>query len=222
MIQQPSLPLKVVDAARLAEELRSVLRPGGLVRDREGRARRLPRYFYEVPSWKEALDLQLTPHFALWEFLDVDVREVEAMRTFPRYVPCAVALLATALEVFRGEVGTFIHIAANGGYRSPGHALCRTASTHAWGVAANVYRVGDEWLDDEETIERYGRLARRLLPGIWTRPFGRGIGCADDHLHLDLGFVTVVPPDAPGEDPAEEEDVVAGGSAGTETGGGSR
>jgi hypothetical protein len=53
----------------------------------------------------------------------VDVREVEAMRTFPRYVPCAVALLATALEVFRAEVGTFVHIAANGGYRSPGHAL---------------------------------------------------------------------------------------------------
>jgi hypothetical protein len=207
MIQQPSLPLKVVDAARLGEEVRSVLRPDGLLRDRDGRARRLPRFFYEVPSWEAALELSLTPHFSLWEFLDVDVREVEVMRSFPRYVPCAVALLATALEVFRAEVGTFVHIAANGGYRSPGHALCRTASPHAWGVGVNLYRIGDEWLDDREPIERYARVARKLLPGIWTRPFGSGVGCSDDHLHLDLGYVTVVPTDAPGE---EGEDLAGG------------
>lgn len=200
MIGQPSLPLRVVDSMQLSEDFRAVLRPGELIEDRRGRARRLPRFFYEVPTWPDALELQITPHFALWEFLDVDVREAEIMRTFPRYVPCAVALLAACLELFRAEVDTFVHIAANGGYRSPGHALTRQATPHAWGTAANIYRVGDDWLDDQEKIERYNRLARRLLPGVWVRPYGRGEEMADDHIHLDFGFTTVVPHDAPGEE----------------------
>ena len=90
-----SLDLELVDGLQLDADLREALRPGEVVRDRGGRARRLPRYFYEVPSWQAARDLKLTPGFALWEFLNVDVRETERMRRFPRYVPCAVALLAT-------------------------------------------------------------------------------------------------------------------------------
>jgi len=33
----------------------------------------------------------------------------------------------------------------------------------------------------------------RLLPFAWVRPYGHGLGHADDHLHLDLGYVTMVP-----------------------------
>jgi hypothetical protein len=68
-----------------------------------------------------------------------------------------------------------------------------------WGTAANLYRVGDDWLDDRETIERYAAIARQTLPHVWIRPWGHGRGYADDHLHLDLGYVTVVPRDAAGE-----------------------
>lgn len=199
-MNQPSLSLRVVDGVELDEAYRAVLRPGETVPDREGRARRLPRYFYEVPSWEAALETRLTPHFGLWELLDVDVREAEAMRTFPRYVPCAITLLATHLQVFREKVGKVVRIAANGGYRSPGHALNRSASVHSWATAANIYRVGDELMDSRERIEKYTHLARRVLPGIWTRPYGGGEGFAFDHVHLDLGYATVVPHGAPGED----------------------
>ncbi len=203
MIRQPSLSLRLVDGRSLPEPYRVALRPGGTMRDRQGRARRLPRYFYEIPSWETALETQLTPHFGLWELIDVDVREVYAMRTFPRYVPCALVLLATHLEVLRQAVGTVVRIAANGGYRSPEHRLSRAATPHCWGTAANVYRIGDELMDERDRIERCNELARRLLPGIWARPFGAGEGFAYDHVHLDLGFATVVPHDAPGEEDGE-------------------
>jgi hypothetical protein len=198
-IDAPALPLPIVDGLDLDEEVRTLLRPGALVADEDGRLRRLPRFFYEVDSWATALALSLAPHFTLWEFLTVDVREAAPQRTFPRYVPCAIALLAGQLELFRAAVGTYVHIAANGGYRSPAHALSRNASPHCWGVAANIYRVGDEFLDTQERIERYARVARETMPGAWTRPFGHGPGFADDHLHVDLGYVTVVPRSAPSE-----------------------
>lgn len=197
---QPSLALRVVDGLELKEPYRSDLRPGELIRDARGRARRLPRYFYEIRSWEEALETQLTPHFGLWELIDVDVREAESMRTFPRYVPCGIALLATHLEVFREAVGTVVRVAANGGYRSPGHGLAEVASPHSWGTAANIYRIGDELMDSPERIGKYSQLARKVLPGIWTRPYGAGPGCVYDHVHIDLGYTTVVPFDAPGED----------------------
>ena len=34
--------------------LRALLRPGEMARDRQGRAHRLPRFFFEVPTWEEA------------------------------------------------------------------------------------------------------------------------------------------------------------------------
>lgn len=197
---QPSIALKVVDGMKLGAEHRRVLRPSELIRDRAGRARRLPRYYYHVRSWEEALDTQLTPHFGLWELLDVDFREDEVTRSFPRYVPCAIVLLATHLEVLRERVGTVVRIAANGGYRSPGHGVSAVASPHSWGSAANIYRIGDELMDSQERIEKYSRLARELLPGVWARPYGAGEGMAFDHVHLDLGYVTVVPTDAPSEE----------------------
>ena len=141
MAESGALPLRVVNGEDLDEEIAAVLRPGALVADEQGRQRRLPRYFYEVPSWEAARETQLTPHFGLWELLDVDFREAEAMRSFPRFVPCAVTLLASVLELFRDRVGSVVRIAANGGYRSPGHALNRTASPHSWAAAANVQRM---------------------------------------------------------------------------------
>lgn len=198
--------LTVVDGLALEPAVRRALRPGELLRDRDGRARRLPRFFFEVPSWEAARETPLAPHFEVWEFLNVDVREDAALRTrWPRYLPCAAALLASALEVLREEVGTYVHVSANGGYRSPAHALSTHASTHCWGTAANLYRVGDDWLDDPATIVRYQRVVRRVLPTAWVRPYGTGVGEAMDHLHVDLGWVVAVPHGSPGDDDGPHE-----------------
>jgi hypothetical protein len=83
-------PLPIVDALELDAPVRSLLMPGVAVRDSHARLRRLPRFFYAVESWTAALDTRLTPHFALWEFMDVDLFEPAPLRRFPRYVPCAV------------------------------------------------------------------------------------------------------------------------------------
>ncbi|HEX2080760.1 MAG TPA: hypothetical protein VHG08_23850 [Longimicrobium sp.] len=186
--------LMVVDGLDLPEKVRKVLRPGELVRGRDRFTRRLPRWFYRVPSWEVALEVNVTPHFKLWEFLDVDVREHEVLRVDgPRYVPLAVTLLAAALEAFRAEVNTYVHVSANGGYRSPSHRLSGYASVHCWGVAANLYRVGDDWLDDEKNITRYSEIARAVFPAFQALPYGSGVGQTDDHLHLDVGYATVTP-----------------------------
>ena len=190
-------PLRVVDGLRLEKSLRDVLMPGRTVLDDSGHERKLPRYFYEIPTWTLAMELQLSPGFALSEFIQTDVREAAPLRGFPRYVPCAITLTALCLERFREAVGTYVHIAANGGYRSPRHALSGNATPHSWGTAVNVYRIGDVYLDDREAIERFAALARQQLPGVWTRPFGSTRGQTDDHLHLDFGYVVAAPRNAP-------------------------
>jgi hypothetical protein len=195
-----ALPLPVVDARTLDERHQRVLLPDQVLRDSKGRQRRLPRFFYEVDSWQTAQSVELSEHFSLWEFLTVDVREAEPLRTFPRYVPCAVTALAAHLELLREAVGTFIHLSANGGYRSPRHALTDAASRHCWGTAANIYLIGDDYLDTQEKIERYGRMAEKRIPGCWVRPYGHEKGFADDHLHIDLGYMLVVPHEAPSEE----------------------
>ena len=190
-------PLRVVDAWDLDPAVREALQPNASVVADSGHLRRLPRYFYEIPSWAEAMRVQLSPNFALWEFIQTDVREAPPLRTFPRYVPCAITMVALSLERFREAVATFVHIAANGGYRSPRHAVNRTPTVHCWGTAVNVYRIGDHYMDDREPIERFGAIAQATLPGIWARPFGTGPGATTDHLHLDFGYVTSIPHDAP-------------------------
>jgi hypothetical protein len=197
-------PLPLVRADELSGELRQLLRPGETLQDRSGTPRVLPSTFLRVDSWGQALETQLTPNFKLWELIGVDVREAPLARAFPRYVPCALVLLAAALELFRLEVGTYVHVAANGGYRSPRHALTRHASRHCWGTAANIYRIGDTFLDTREEIEKYAAIARRVIPGVWVRPFGQEDGQADDHLHLDIGYTVF--------DPVNEQD----GSTSTE------
>jgi hypothetical protein len=188
-----NIPLPVVDACELDARYRHLLHPGELMRTRTGAVHRLPRFFYEVTSTAHAVNTQLTPHFGLWEFMEVDLHEPEPLRTYPRYVPCAVMALAAALEVLRLEIGAPIRIAANGGYRSPAHAASASGSPHCWGTAVNIYRIGSEYLDSEERIGRYSDVASRVLAGCWTRPYGHDVGFADDHLHFDLGYGTVVP-----------------------------
>jgi len=193
----PSIPLRIVDGRRLEKRYRDALRPGGVLSDANGRGHTLPRYFYEVPSWDVAMQLQLSEHFALWEFIHTDVHEAEPLRTFPRYVPCAITLLALGLEQFRSAVRDFVHISANGGYRSPGHALTLSATPHAWGTAVNIYKIGDTMLDEREALDHYAELAYKSMPGVYVRPFGKAEGFTDDHLHLDFGYVIAVPRGAP-------------------------
>lgn len=190
-------PLEIVDGLRLEKSLRDVLMPGRIVYDDAGNRRRLPRYFYEIPTWEQAMAIQLSPNFSLWEFIQTDVREAAPLRAFPRYVPCAITTTALCLERFREAADTYVHIAANGGYRSPKHSLNGNATTHSWGTAVNIYRIGDVYLDDREAIERYAALARQTLPSAWTRPYGSERGETDDHLHIDFGYILAMPRGAP-------------------------
>jgi hypothetical protein len=185
--------LPVVDGLMLPALHRDLLRPGELMRSADGELHRLPRYFYVVETWALALATPLTPHFGLWEFLDVDLRERPPLRLFPRYVPCAVGILAAALEGFRLDVGAPVRIAANGGYRSPLHSRSAAGSPHCWGTAADIYRIGGDLLDAPDRIERYAAMMRRVLPFARIRPAAGEAGATDDHLHVDLGYVTVVP-----------------------------
>ena len=199
-----TLPLPLVLADNLSPEVRELLRPGTMLRDRAGTHRVLPSSFLRIDSWDQALTTHLTRNFTVSEFIGVDVREALPLRLFPRYVPCAVLLLAGALEAFRREVSTYVHVAANGGYRSPAHALTRHASRHCWGTAANIYRVGSASLDSREEIEKYAAIARRVIPGVWVRPYGQEDGEADDHLHLDLGYTVFDPVESSGGEPSAE------------------
>jgi hypothetical protein len=186
--------LKVVDAFDLDDELRSVLKPGEMLRDAQGRRHRLPRYFYEVPSHDVAMGTRLSPHFGLNELILSDLREAPRLQRYPRYVPCAVRLLAFYLERFRSAVGASVHITVNGGYRSPSHKLADAASPHMWGTAADVYRIGSNILKTREAIEKYNAIAEDLGEEIRVLPYGHVLGStADDHVHLDLGYVTHIP-----------------------------
>ncbi len=186
--------LPVIDGLKLPAELRALLRPDETVIDRYGRTHRLPRFFYEVRSWSQAKELPLTIHIRLSELLVVDSREApRLLEEFPHYVPCAVTLLARILEDFRARVGMPVYVTANGGYRSPSHRLSVVAGPHQWATAADIYRVGDTWLNTQSAIEKYATVARELAPELNVLPYGHQTGEADDHLHLDLGYAHLVP-----------------------------
>lgn len=186
--------LRTIDGLNLPEEYRALLRPGEAETDFCGNVHRLPRFFYEISSWQEAHEVRLTPHFTLAELMLVDCREARLLLgQFPHYAPCAIVLIARLLEDFRREMDAPVFISANGGYRSPAHQIGGAKSIHAWGTAANIYRVGDTFLDDAKSIERYGAIAAALGPAAFVRPFGPEPGQTDDHLHIDLGFVSLTP-----------------------------
>lgn len=185
--------LKIVDAFDLDDELRSILKPGEMVRDREGRRHRLPRYFYEIASHEEATGIWLAPNFRLNEFIQVDIKETPRLQEYPRYIPCAVRVLAFFLQRVRETIGLSMHVAVNGGYRSPAHPMAAGATCHMWGTAVDVYRVGTTILREEESITKYSRIAEDVSDDLRASPYGHTDGYVDDHIHLDLGYVIVTP-----------------------------
>jgi hypothetical protein len=187
-------PLRPIDGLRLAEEYRALLRPDESEAGANGTVHRLPRFFYEIGSWEEAHEIRLAPHFTLAELMLVDCREATLLlRQFPHYVPCAILLHARFLEAFRREVDAPVFISANGGYRSPAHQIGGAKSIHAWGTAANIYRIGDTFLSDTKSMEKYRTIAASLGLAVFVRPFGREKGQTSDHLHIDLGYVRLTP-----------------------------
>ena len=186
--------LRAIDGLRLAAEYRALLRPGESESGADGTVHRLPRFFYEIQSWEQAHKIRLTSHFTLAELMLVDCRESKLLLSqFPHYVPCAILLLARFLEDFRNQVDVPVFIGANGGYRSPAHQIGGAMSIHAWGTAANIYRVGDIFLSDARSIEKYRTIAESLGPAVFVRPFGREKGQTSDHLHIDLGYARLTP-----------------------------
>ena len=182
--------MKAVDGLSLSAAHRAALRPGEAVTDENGNVHHLPRFFFEVPSWEEAHTLRVATHFTLSELITVDSREAELLlRTFPHYVPCAILALARYLEDFRREVDAPVFISANGGYRSPAHRINQGVAIHCWGTAADIYRVGDTYLDDEKSINRYAEIAASLGGEVCVRAYQSG----DDHLQVDLGYLNIVP-----------------------------
>ncbi len=186
--------LEVIDGLSLPEEYRKLLRPDEAIADAQTRTLRLPRFFYRVATWQQAREMKLTPHFTLAELMAVDCREAPLLlRTFPHYVPCAVSVLARYLEEFRTRAGAPVMICINGAYRSAAHTLSRTTSPHLWATAADIYRIGDTWLDSSKTIERFARIAESLGQEVFVKPFGHDAGETDDHLHFDIGYIDVAP-----------------------------
>src|SRR5216117_1922299 len=164
--------LRPIDGLRLAEEYRALLRPGESEAGANGTVHRLPRFFYEIGSWEEAHEIRLAPHFMLAELMLVDCREARLLLSqFPHYVPCAILALARYLEDFRREVDAAVFISANGGYRSPTHRANKAVSLHSWGTAADIYRVGDTYLDDEKSIARYAGIAASLGAEVFVRSY---------------------------------------------------
>ena len=103
-------------------------------------------------------------------------------------------LLAFYLEQYRSAAGASVHIAVNGGYRSPSHKLSINASPHMWATAADVYRIGSNILRTRELIEKYNDIAEDLTDEVNVLPYGHVTGKnADDHVHIDLGYITLVP-----------------------------
>lgn len=185
--------LKVVDAHDLPDDVRSLLRPGEMVRDAAGRRHRLPRYFYEVPSYEEAKTIQIAPSFRLNEFIRVDLREALRLQEYPRYVPCAVRVLAFYLQRVREAIGASLHISVNGAYRSPAHERNVPASLHMWGTGADIYRIGTSIVNTRDLIERYRKEAAEVAEELNVLPYGHDVDSSDDHLHIDLGYLTYVP-----------------------------
>ena len=187
-IEEPDDSVTVVDGFDLDAQYRSILSPGAFVRDFDGRLRRLPRFFLRVPSKKSAWTTFLTPHFAIGEFLRVDLKEADPLRDFPRFIPTAVRFLALVLQDVRNLIGTTVNISVNGGYRSPSHQRGHRGDPHRWACAADIYRIGSTLIDDQEVHDRYAAQIREIGDHLQVSPWGSEPGHADDHLHLDIGY----------------------------------
>ena len=171
-----SFPSRSSTAARSTRPARAARRRA---RSRTGTAgaHRLPRFFYEVDSWQTARHAAVRALHAL-EFMTLDVREAAGAAHLPALRPVRGHAAGRAPRALPRSGRDLVHIAANGGYRTPAHGLSRYASPHCWGTAANIYRIGDDLLDSQERIERYAkvvaRVCRRSGRGPTARPGIRG------------------------------------------------
>jgi hypothetical protein len=185
-----SLPLR-----RRAERCRDRTGPAAARRDADGPRRAASESCRGVPPHRflgAGAGHTADPHFMAWELIGVDVREAPLLRRVPAVRSMRSTAAGAALELFRMEVGTYVHVAANGGYRSPGHALNHHASRHCWGTAANIYRVGDTFCTSGTRL-RSTRPSRGVCPGVVDPAVRHADGEVDDHLHLDLGYTTFDP-----------------------------
>jgi hypothetical protein len=48
-------------------------------------------------------------------------------------------------------------------------------------------------MDSQRNVERFARIAEGIGQEVFVKPFGASPDEADDHLHLDLGFLHVIP-----------------------------
>ncbi len=190
---EQTLPLTIVDGLELPTEYRAILRPDEPVNDVSGVTYRLPRFFYRVESLDVERNTKLAEHFYIFEFLKTDFREVELLSQYPKYLPITVCYTAAILELFRHSIGKVINVASNGGYRSPFHKSNTYMSTHCWGTAVNIYKIGNDILDNKEMIKKYADIFKKTVPGAWVRPYGTELGTCYDQLHIDLGYTTVNP-----------------------------
>jgi hypothetical protein len=62
-----------------------------------------------------------------------------------------------------------------------------------WGTAADIYRAGSTILRTKEAIEKYNEIAEDVSEDVRVLPYGHAIGNADDHVHVDLGYITMIP-----------------------------
>ena len=72
--------------------------------------------------------------------------------------PAPCACWPSTWSALRDALGAPIHLAVNGGYRSPAHKLAVGASPHMWGTAADIYQIGNVLVRDQATIETYNRI----------------------------------------------------------------
>ena len=111
-------------------------------------------------------------HFTVSEFIHTDVREAARAPGLPAVHPVrngsarvrarAVPRSGRHLRLHRRQRRVLLASARGTGAASP----------HCWGTAANIYRIGDTYLDTPETIRRFAALAREVIPTVWTRPLG--------------------------------------------------
>lgn len=187
-----NIPFEIVDGLELPPIYREALKPGESCSDQTGNSFTLPRFFFKIESYDMARSTMLSEHFHCSEFLLTDFREAPILQEYPKYLPVATTMLASCLELFRKKVGTVVNISANGGYRSPSHQSNGPASPHCWGTAADIYKIGNTLLNNKITIEKYSSIIKKILPGVWIRPYGEESAFSFDQLHIDLGYFNTV------------------------------
>ncbi len=171
--------------------MRSLLRPGEMVRDAAGTAASPSALLLRSSlATRRRRRSSLTPHFASTSSSSSTSRRRSRLQDYPRYVPCAVRILAFYLERFREAFGASLHIAVNGGYRSPAHKLYAPASlAHVGNRRPTSTAIGTSILNDQESDRAAtGKRPRRSADELNVLPYGHDVGKADDHLHFDLGY----------------------------------